>query len=205
MSTSDNSLATLFDMLRSKLPGLAGLMASESESEFDESLEFCLENAADLMEKNANHLTRQDEEAISAFLVACLNMPLLLRATQEAHSNGHVDITVEAVQVPPFRRRLGEAKIYRGPSTHVAGLEQLLGRYTTGRDRSAFMVEYVKDPDIAGLVVKIRLHMDMQKPLSQDGESADHRIHWAFTTNHKHGSGEMLRVLHLNCNLYRSQ
>jgi hypothetical protein len=112
--------------------------------------------------KNANHLVDLSEEAISAFLIAYLNKPGL-RVTQETHSKGHVDITIEAEHTPPVRRRLGEAKIYRGPAYHVSGLEQLIARYTTGREGSGIVVEYVKKPDIKGLVIKIKAHIDENK------------------------------------------
>jgi hypothetical protein len=202
MQLNSDSLLALINYLNAKCPQLLKVMISQNDAEFDEGLEDLLERAADSLERNANHLAKLDEEAITAYLVASLNMPGL-RVTQEAHSNGHVDITIE-VDTPSLRRRLGEAKIYSGPSYHVAGLEQLLNRYTTGREGSGIMVEYIKDAEIKHLVTKIRLHLDKHKPCAQDGDSQDHRIRWAFTTNHQHSSGESLRVLHLNCNLYRS-
>jgi hypothetical protein len=200
MQHDPDSLLALFDLLLEKYPGFMKIVASQTDEQFDEGLEGILEMAADHLEKNANHLTPLNEEAISAFLVAYLNMPGL-RATQEAHSNGHVDITIEAEHAPPLRRRLGEAKIYNGPAYHVEGLQQLINRYTTGREGSGLVLEYVKQQGIRNLVDKIRSHMDLEKPCGQDGSSQNHRIRWAFTTNHQHRSGEVLRVLHLNCNL----
>jgi hypothetical protein len=114
-----------------------------------------------------------------------------------------VDITIEGEITPPLRRRLGEAKIYDGPKYHEKGLEQLVGRYTTGREGQGILIEYVKDPGIKQLVEKIRVHMDTNKPCAQDGETQDHRIRWAFVSHHLHRSQELIRVVHLNCNLYR--
>jgi hypothetical protein len=203
MPRDPDSLLAFVDYLRARNPELLKILCSRTDEEFDEGMEGIFEKAADHLEKNATYLAPLNEEAISAFLVAYLNMPGL-RAVQEAHSNGHVDITIEAEHSPPLRRRLGEAKIYNGPTYHVHGLEQLIDRYTTGREGSGIVVEYVKSPGIKKLVAKVRAHMDSNRPCSQDGDSQDHLIHWAFTTKHQHRSGELLRVLHLNCNLHRS-
>jgi hypothetical protein len=196
-----DSLSALSEYFRVNHPHLISVLCLQTGAEFDTGLESILEEAIDYLERNANHLASLSEEAISAFLVAYLNKPGL-RVTQEAHSNGHVDITIEAEHTPPLRRRLGEAKIYDGPSYHVNGLEQLINRYSTGREGSGIMGEYVKKANIMDLVAKVRLHMDTNKPCAQSGDSQEHRIRWAFMTNHRHSSGELLRVLHLNCNLY---
>ncbi|HLB47935.1 MAG TPA: hypothetical protein VJL59_13085, partial [Anaerolineales bacterium] len=74
----------------------------------------------------------------------------------------------------------------------------------TGREGSGFVVEYVKDANTKDLVAKIKSHLDNTKPCSQNGDAQDHRIRWAFITYHQHSSGELLRVLHLSCNLHRS-
>lgn len=202
MESEQNTLLALYEHFSSKYPNFLKILLPASDEDFDAGIEDLLEKALDHLEKNANHLAALGEEAISAFLVAFLNMPGL-RVVQEAHSNGHVDITIEAEHSPPLRRRLGEAKIYGGPAYHVKGLEQLLGRYTTGREGSGIVFEYFQKPAIKNLVGKIREHMDSTKPCGQDGVSTDHQIRWAFTTNHSHSSGERMRVVHLNCNLFR--
>jgi len=203
MSVDQNSLLAFCEFFRTRHPELLNVFASTTDGEFDIGIEGLLECAVDHLEKNANHLATLKEDAISAFLVAFLNMPGL-RVTQEAHSNGHVDITIEAEHSPPIRRRLGEAKIYNGPVYHVQGLEQLLKRYTTGREGSGIIVEYVKQPAIRHLVNKVREHMDSTKPCSQNGTSIDHRIRWAFTTYHDHSSGESMRIVHVSCNLFNT-
>ncbi len=203
MATNQDSLAALIEQISIRLPDLAGLriLASQSDNEFDDALEGILEQAIDYMERNANNLKNQNEVSITTTLVAYLNMPGL-RVSQETHSKGHVDITIESAIVPPVRKRLGEAKIYAGPAYHIKGLEQLVLRYTTGREGSSILFEYIKDEGIKGLVEKIRKHMDQQKPCYQLGETQEHRIKWAFTSVHNHSCGEKFRVLHLNCNLY---
>jgi hypothetical protein len=200
-----DSLREMVDQIRMRYPGLEPLrlIISQTDAEFDDALEGLFEQAVDYLEKNANHLNKLDEEAISSFLIAFLNMPGV-KVSQETHSRGHVDITIEAVITSPLRRRLGEAKIYNGPAYHVKGLEQLINRYTTGREGSGIVVEYIKDQGIAGLVKKIREHLDQIMPCTQNGISQDHWIKWAFITHHIHSSGEKFRVLHINCNLYTS-
>ena len=50
-------------------------MISQTDTEFDDALEGLFEQAVDYLERNANHLNTLDEEAISAFLIAFLNIP----------------------------------------------------------------------------------------------------------------------------------
>lgn len=199
----DNSLMAYIDYLRSNRGEvICKIICAQSNDEFDEGLESLLEKAVDYLEQNANHLCHLGEEAISCFLVAFLHIPGVLRAIQEAHSNGHVDITIEDVTVSP-RRRLAEAKIYKGPAYHTDGLSQLIDRYMTGRIGKGFIIEYFKEADISGLVAKMRSHLDQEKPCKQQGDSQIHLIRWAFTTVNLHHSGESLHILHLNCNLHR--
>jgi hypothetical protein len=198
-----DSVTTLVDQLRNRISDeYLKILCSEDDAEFDEALEGVLERAVDHLERNANFLNGLSEDTITAFLTAFLTMPGL-RVTQQAHTNGHVDLTIEAEYAPPLRRRLGEAKIYNGPEYHEKGLEQLVQRYETGREGSGVLVEYVKKPNIKGLVGKLKEHMDAKRPCSQSGVSQDHRIHWSFVTRHMHSSGELVRVIHLGCNLYK--
>lgn len=204
MDDNQNSLLALADQYAEKFPNALPLrlMASKTDEEFDTALEDFLERAVAHLEANANHLSTRKEDSITCDLTAFLQIPDILSVTQQEHSNGHVDITIKAV-CGPFHR-LGEAKIYDGPSYHIDGLEQLVKRYSTGRETSGILVEYVKDAGIKDLVIKIKKYMDDNKPCSQNGEAQNHKIRWAFVTYHQHSSGETFRVLHLSCNLYRS-
>ena len=198
-----DSVVALADQLRNRISDeYIKILCSESDAEFDQALDGVLERAVDYLERNANLLNGLSEDTITAFLPVFLNM-LGLRVTQQAHTNGHVDLTIEAEHTPPTRRRLGEAKIYDGPAYHEKGLEQLINRYTTGREGSGILVEYVKKPNIKKLTEKLKEHMDTNKPCEQSGVSQDHHIHWSFVTHHLHNSGELVRVVHLSCNLYR--
>jgi hypothetical protein len=102
----------------------------------------------------------------------------------------------------PTRKKLGEAKIYDGPDYHIKGLQQLLGRYTTGKEGRGMLIVYFRKKNIAGLVKKLREKMDTDLPLSQQGPTCDHLIKWSFLSQHGHSSGETLEVGHIGCNLY---
>jgi hypothetical protein len=196
-----NTLLAYFEVVKIR-SGRVEIFLSQTDEEFDAGLESLFEGAADHLEKNANLLQKLGEEGLSAFVAAYLTGHGL-RVIQEAQSNGHVDITIEAEHFPPIRRRLGEAKIHHSPSYHVRGLKQLVNRYATGREGMGLIIEYVKKPNIKDLVTRIRAHLDSTKPCAQESESKDHRIRWAFTTYHQHSSGERFRVLHLSRNLHR--
>jgi hypothetical protein len=203
MVAVDDSLTALVDELTTRCPQLhlLKMLSASSDEDFDTALEELLEAAVIHLENNAPHLANCDEETITAFLIAYLNMPGFLRALQEAYTKGHVDITIEAEPALPLRRRLGEAKIYDGPSYHVKGMNQLVNRYSTGRYSTGIMIEYFIKPNIKIFIERIKKHLNKTKPCSQSGECEDHHMKWAFTTHHHHISGETIRVLHLNCNM----
>jgi hypothetical protein len=102
----------------------------------------------------------------------------------------------------PIRKKLGEAKIYDGPEYHLKGLQQLLGRYTTGREGRGMLIVYVRKKNIASLIKKLREKMDADLPCQQQGEATDHAIKWSFITKHAHSCGENLEVGHIGCNLF---
>jgi len=153
------------------------------------------------LEKNKKLLAKLAEEGLSAVLAGSLTMPGLI-VTQETNSNGHVDLTIEADHCSPARVKLGEAKIYAGPSYHMKGVKQLLGRYTTGREAAGLLLNYVRKPDIKDITARLRTAMETQLPASQTGPCLDHILKWSFITRHKHTSGEELPICHVGCNLY---
>src|SRR5262249_38209128 len=125
-----------------------------------------------------------------------------LTVLQEGHSNGHVDLIIEADHCMPMRRKLAEAKIYDGPAYHFKGLRQLLGRYTTGREGPGLLIVYVKKAGIAELIKKLRNAMDTDLPLKQQRPTEDYALKWSFLSVHGHSSGEDVQVGHVGCNLY---
>jgi hypothetical protein len=113
-----------------------------------------------------------------------------------------VDLTIEGDHCSPPRRKLAEAKIYDGPAYHIAGLEQLLGRYTTGREGRGLLIEYVRNSNIKEIVESLRERMDLDLPFQQTKKSEDLTLKWSFQTEHLHSSGEKLPVGHIGCNLH---
>lgn len=201
MSGQDNnSLFELCEMLKQKSPEYFNLVTSKSASEFESAFDVLLEKAVSGLEQNKKKFESLDEDGLSGALALALSMPGLT-VTRETNSNGHVDLTIEADHCSPARRKLGEAKIYDGPAYHFMGLEQLLGRYTTGREERGLLIVYVRKPNISGLMKGLRERMDSDLPCKQQGNTADHALKWSFLSAHAHACGDNLEVSHIGCNL----
>jgi len=198
---NEDSYHALIEQLRRKAPAYIDLLTAETDDEFESAFEVVLDSAVRLLERNKTNFQKLDEVGLSGVLAAALSIPGLT-VTQESHSNGHVDLTIEADHCFPARIKLVEAKVYDGAAYHVKGLEQLLGRYTTGREGRGLLISYVRQRDISGLFNKLRLYMDEALPLSQKGSCQDHQIRWSFVTIHLHACGQDLQVSHIGCNLY---
>lgn len=127
MTQSKNSAAEYFERLKRKAPEYLDLLIAETEAEFESAFTPLLERAVSYLESNKRNFAKLDEEGLSAALRGWLSIPGLT-VTQEMNSNGHVDLTIEADHCVPARKKLAEAKIYSGPSYHIKGIGQLLGR-----------------------------------------------------------------------------
>ena len=128
MINNEDSYHALIEQLRRKAPAYIDLLTAETDDEFESAFEVVLDSAVRLLEKNKTSFQKLDEVGLSGVLAGALSIPGLT-VTQESHSNGHVDLTIEADHCLPARIKLVEAKIYDGAAYHVKGLEQLLGRY----------------------------------------------------------------------------
>ncbi len=191
-------LRSLFDWF----PALRGIVTADDAQEFDNLLEQYIEQCVQGMEAEAHHLSPDSEEKLSAFLAASLRHPGL-DVRREGYTNGRVDLTIRQEGVIAGQVRLAEAKIYDGPAYHSAALEQLINRYSTGRLPTGYVIEYVKRPGIAKLVERLREHADSHKPVQQEGATESHSMTWAYQSQHRHASEELLRVVHVNVNLHR--
>jgi hypothetical protein len=201
MSEKGNNLIAYCEMLMQKAPEYFNLITAKSHTEFEAAFDALLERAIMGLEQNRKKFESLDEDGLSGALALALSMPGLT-VTRETHSNGRVDLTIEADHCTPARRKLGEAKIYDGPAYHFAGLEQLLNRYTTGREGPGLLITYVRKENIAGLIKKLREKMDDDHPCQQQGKTADHNLKWSFRSAHAHSCGANLEVSHVGCNLY---
>lgn len=183
-------------------PALRGILMADDAQEFDNLLEQYIEQCVEGMEAEAHHLHPDSEEKLSAFLAARLSHPGL-DVRREGYTNGRVDLTIRQEGVIGGQVRLAEAKIYDGPAYHTAALEQLVNRYSTGRPPTGYVIEYVKKAGISKLVQGLRDHADQHQPVRQEGATESHPMKWAFQSQHRHSSDELLRVVHVNVNLHR--
>lgn len=197
----NSSADELIELIKRKAPEYLDLLTAETDSQFEAAFDVLLEKAVRHLEANKTQYAMLDEDGLSSVLAGSLAMPGLT-VTRETHSNGHVDLTIHADHCRPARTKLGEAKIYDGPAYHFGGLEQLLGRYTTGREGRGLLIEYYRKSDIAVLVKKLRDKMDQDRPCNQQGSTGDHLLKWSFVSAHGHSSGETVSVGHVGCNLW---
>jgi hypothetical protein len=201
MTTPAGSVLDLVERIQQRGPGPLSLFTAQTDEEFEKAFDVWLEKAVIGLEGSKVKFKDLDEDGLSSVLALALTMPGI-DVAREKNSNGHVDLTIEVSFSSPIRRKLGEAKIYDGSAYHIKGLKQLLGRYTTGREGRGLLIEYVRDPDIAGLMKKVRNKMDEDLPEQQKGKAMDHSIKWSFISIHGHSCGEDLEVGHIGCNLY---
>lgn len=198
MSGSKGSAAHL-----SKIIGDEGakLLTARNADEFEKAFDAHLKHSIDCLEQSKKLFKSLSEDGLSSVLAGSI-AAFGVTATRETNSNGHVDITIDVGICNPKRRVLCEAKIYDGPGYHIKGLEQLLNRYTTGREARGLLFVYVRKKNIAGLFKRVRKTMDAKLPLRQKGKTRENpNLNWSFTSTHRHSCGENLKVCHVGCNL----
>lgn len=195
------SSSTLYDYAKLLGKETIDMVTSTTDEEFDSAFDNWLIQAVAKLEKDKNEFKDLSEDALSSILAAALSTPEI-SVTREQNSNGHVDLTAKLNNASPQRIKLGEAKIWRGKEYHVKGLDQLLNRYTTGRECRGFVVSYVRLKDIKALFEDLRKYIDKSKPFNLEGLCLDNNIKWSFLSKHKHSSGELVGICHLGCNLH---
>jgi len=193
---------TSLKMLFEWFPILRKLFEAKTPEQFDDFLDRHFEECVQRMEAEAHHLKGDCEEKLSAFLAAALSMPGL-SVVREGYSNGRVDLTIKSESVKSTEKRLAEAKIYSGPSYHSKAINQLISRYSTGRQSRGYILEYVTSPDISNIVLKLRNRADKDLPVQQVGGTEDRTMKWSYKSHHRHSSGELIKVVHINVNLHR--
>jgi hypothetical protein len=195
-----DSAASLVRLIERRAPEYLDLLTAETDEEFEAAFEVILGKAVSQLERQRKNFAGLSEVGLSGVLAMAMSIPGLT-VTPEPHSNGHVDLMIVADHSVPERIKLGEAKIYRGPEYHVKGLEQLLGRYTTGREGRGLLIVYFRAANIADLVHKLRAKLDADLPCKQQGKTADHILKWSFRSTHTLKSGDNHEVGHIGCNL----
>ena len=198
---SDSNLYNYIELTKKLSRETLDLITANTDEEFDTAFDNWLTQAIAKMEAGKKEFKELSEDGLSNILACTLSTPEI-SVTREQNSNGHVDLTVKLLNSSPQRIKLGEAKIWDGKEYHAKGLDQLLNRYTTGRECRGFVISYVKIKDIKGLFEDLRKHIDATKPFDLEGLCLDHNIKWSFLSRHKHSSGELTSVCHIGCNLY---
>ena len=183
-------------------PELRKLFTESSADDFDTFLDLHFARCIQRMEAEAHHLASDGEEKLSAFLAAALSMPGL-SVVREGYSNGRVDLTIRSESLLSPEQRLAEAKVYDGHSYHAQAIRQLISRYSTGRQPTGYVIEYIKKRGITTIVTQLRNRADAELPECQEGSTAEHAMRWAYVSEHRHTSDELLRVVHINVNLHR--
>lgn len=201
MSENKDTVFELYERIRAKAPEYIDLLTAATDEEFEAAFTTLFGQAVNHLQKNRKNFSKLDEEGLTGVLAAYLSIPGLT-VVQEANSNGHVDLTIEADHCTPPRTKLGEAKIYSSPSYHIKGIKQLLGRYTNGNETQGLLISYVREEDIKGITTKLKAALDEKRPEGQTEPCVDHKLKWSLVTKHKHSSGEVLPLSHIGCNLH---
>ncbi len=197
----ESNLYDYIELTKKMSPITLDLVTAETDEEFDSAFDHWLTQGVAQLERNSKNFKKLDEEGLSAALAIALTTGEV-SVTQEENSNGHVDLTIKLVNASKPRLKLGEAKIWKGNSYHIKGLEQLLKRYTTGRECRGFVISYVRLKDITGLFTELRKYINDHKSCDLNDLCKDHNIQWSFLSDHKHGSGKLVEVCHVGCNLF---
>lgn len=195
-----DSAAALIERLRRKAPAYLDLLTAETTAEFETAFTTLLEGAVTHLEKNRKNFAKLGEEGLTGAFAGYLTVPGLT-VTQESNSNGHVDLTIEADHCTPARTKLGEAKIYSGPTYHIKGVGQLIDRYTTGRETPGLLINFVRKRNIKRITDNLQRMLDKKRPCKQIGKCEPHTLKWSLVTKHKHTTGEPVSLAHISCNL----
>lgn len=199
MNQPENSLRALQQYMENKSPATLRVFFSQNEREFIEGVDLILEIAIRRLEANAASHNDLGELTLSTMLSDLINQAAI-PCEKESYRNGHVDITISHPH-QPFQY-LGECKIYSGFKTHWNGCDQLLNRYSSGRDSRGFVLEFFRRPEMYALLAALKDRFDKEFPHEMKGSSTTHHIKGAFVTLHTHFTKTDIEVLHLGCNLY---
>lgn len=139
---------------------------------------------------------------------SALCFPFEFYSTQTAlPSMTQQDLGNHTLAVPPIPEQLAivdhiDREISKVDALMIKYIGQLLGRYSTGRETPGLLINYVRKPDIKGIVGKLKEEMDKKLPEQQTGPCEEHLIKWSLLTRHKHNSGEVISIGHIGFNLY---
>lgn len=200
---SEDRLSNYFAMLEAKNPASMQLFVADDEVAFIAAVEFALNAVIVRLESGAKKLMALDEETLSWMLVNDLRAADI-DACAEAYHNGHVDVLIRHPRL--HFASIGECKLHNGYEYHVGGCKQLLFRYSSGRSRRGFCLDFFQVPGMYAKLEKLRDNFRAKKPLNQQGDPVAHGdIKGAFVSSHVHDTKAVVEILHVGCNSYHSE
>ena len=194
-----NSVREFVKFIDDTIPGASAVYFSEDESQFVKGVDLLLDAAIRRLEEDAATHGSLGELTLSTMLSNLIGYAA--RCEKESYRNGHVDVAIRHAR-KQFQY-LGECKIFGGFEKHCAGCNQLLNRYSSGRDARGFVLEFFNRPRMYELLADLRTNFDQKIPLKMKGSAKSHdHIKGAFLSLHRHFTQTYIEVLHLGCNLY---
>jgi hypothetical protein len=103
---SKSSAYDLVELIQRRAGEYLDLLTAKNDEDFERAFDALLGQAVDRLETNKTHFCCLGEEGLTAVLAGALSIPGL-SVSQEMHSNGHVDLTIEADHCTPARKKLG--------------------------------------------------------------------------------------------------
>jgi hypothetical protein len=195
-----NSVREFVKFIDDKVPGASAVYFSEDESQFVKGVELILDAAIRRLEEDAATHGSLGELTLSTMLSNLIRYAA--PCEKESYRNGHVDVAIGHPRKQQFQY-LGECKIFGGFKKHCGGCDQLLNRYSSGRDVRGFVLEFFDRPRMYKLLADLKTDFDQRVPLKMKGSSKPHdHIKGAFISLHTHFTQTDVEVLHLGCNLY---
>lgn len=183
-----------------KNPQAMSLFTSATREDFLDAAERCIEKVVGMMERSRATYRKLDERDLSKLVVELLGD--LVPAEAEAHTNGHVDVSIRHPR-GLLMRHITECKIWNGIEYHVGGMKQVLG-YARGREGRVMVLEFfVRHKRMAFLMERLRGDLATHGEVPFIRPAVTHpSLVGAFATAHEHPSGYELEIVHFGCHLW---
>lgn len=196
-------LSNYFKVLEATNPAAMQVFVADDEDQFILAVEIALNEAIVQLESGAKMLMAFDEPTLSWMLVRLL-AAAAIDASPETYHNGHVDVLVRHPRIS--FSCIGECKLHHGYEYHVGACKQLLDRYSSGRAKRGFCLDFFQVPGMYKKLERLRESFRKKMPLRQQGDPADHgTIKGAFVSTHVHVTEALVEILHLGCNCYHAE
>ena len=94
----------------------------------------------------------------------------------------------------------GEAKIWNGVTYLQKGINQLLTRYASGREKNLGFLVYFRFPGMTGKMSEWLSHLNLQSDV--DSHNSIITNEFIFSTTHLHSAGTKIEVKHFAINVH---